>query len=493
MIASATARQPVQQAASAQQLFDESMHQAYVDTDRLFAILMVLQWVTAIVLAFTFSPQTWIGEASQLHIHIFASFFLGAAISLVPVLLAWLLPGHTVTRHCMAVAQMLWSALLIHLTGGRLETHFHVFGSLAFLAFYRDWRVLVTATIVVAGDHFIRGVWWPQSVFGVLVESPYRWIEHAGWVVFEDVILIRSCVRGVQEARAIAQRESSLQVANEHLEAQFEVRLQAENEIRRLYKDLQKAHDAAIAASQIKSNFLANMSHELRTPLNAIIGYSELLQLLAEKKKDLSFHDDLARIQNAGKHLLSLINDILDISKVEAGKMELILVDMEPTCLQQELEDTIRPLAEKNCNDLQLVFDPHCGQLRGDEIRLKQCLLNLLSNACKFTHEGRVRLTVRSTWHRGQPHVAFDVEDTGIGLSEDQIKRLFQPFTQADASTTRKYGGTGLGLALTKQLVEAMGGEITLSSQLGAGSTFTIYLPSLETESRFMEELVCEA
>jgi two-component system sensor histidine kinase/response regulator len=488
----ASIRQQSEQSAAAEQLFHESMHQAYVDTDRLFAILMVLQWLSGIVLAFTISPLTWIGEASQLHVHVFASFFLGAAISLVPVLLAWLLPGHTVTRHAMAVAQMLWSALLIHLTGGRLETHFHVFGSLAFLAFYRDWRVLVTATIVVAGDHFIRGVWWPQSVFGVMVESPYRWIEHAAWVLFEDVILMRSCFRGVQEARAIAQREASLQIANEHLEAQFQVRLKAENEVRRLYKDLQTAHDAAIAASQIKSNFLANMSHELRTPLNAIIGYSELLQLLAEKKNDLTFHEDLNRIQNAGKHLLSLINDILDISKIEAGKMDLILVDLDPVCLREEVEDTIRPLAEKNGNQLVLEFDPNCGLIRGDEIRLKQCLLNLLSNACKFTHQGRVRLTVRSTWYHSQPHIAFDVEDSGIGLSEEQLKRLFQPFTQADASTTRKYGGTGLGLALTKQLVEAMGGEITVQSRLGAGSTFTIYLPCHEAETKFMEELVCE-
>ena len=165
--------------AAAARLFAENRQQIYARTDRLFAMLMVFQWLLGIAFALWVSPLTWEGDVSSTHLHVRAAVYLGGAISLFPALLAWFRPGHTSTRHIIAVAQMLMGALLIHLTGGRLETHFHVFGSLAFLAFYRDWRVLVPATIVVALDHMLRGLFWPQSVYGVAIASQWRWIEHA--------------------------------------------------------------------------------------------------------------------------------------------------------------------------------------------------------------------------------------------------------------------------------------------------------------------------
>jgi len=465
------------EAASADAIFEASLYRTHVATDRLFAVLMVIQWVGGIVLSLLVSPRTWIGDQSQVHLHVWVAVLLGAAISAFPILLAWKFPGSTRTRHVIAVAQMLWSALLIHLTGGRIETHFHVFGSLAFLAFYRDWRVLITATVVVAADHFLRGVWWPQSVFGVLVESPFRWIEHAAWVVFEDVILVWSCGRGMREARAIAEREAKLSIANDTLELQIRERRRVEAEVRRVYDDLARAHEEALAANQIKSQFLANMSHELRTPLNAIIGYSELLQLLAARKHDLTYTADLERIQKAGQHLLMLINDILDISKIEAGKMDLELQTFDVEPLIHEIHETMQPLAEKNSNRLEVHVAPKLDFLYADFVRLKQCLLNLLSNACKFTQNGVVTFSVTQERREAGSLVVFRVRDTGIGLSDDQVARLFQPFTQADASTTRKFGGTGLGLAITKHLCEAMGGSISLQSELGQGSTFSIELP----------------
>jgi signal transduction histidine kinase len=378
----------------------------------------------------------------------------------------------------IAVAQMLWSALLIHLTGGRIETHFHVFGSLAFLAFYRDWQVVVTATIVVAIDHFVRGVWWPQSVFGVLVESPFRWIEHAVWVVFEDIILIRYCLRGQQEAWEIAEREAKLSIANDNLEKQNHERVRASNEIRSLYDNLTKAHAEALNASHVKSQFLANMSHELRTPLNAIIGYSELLQLLAAKKQDASQVADLNRINKAGKHLLTLINDVLDISKIEAGKLQIEMQDLAVPMILDEIRETIQILAAKNNNTLEFHVAPRVSPVLADAVRLKQCLLNLLSNACKFTSDGRITLSVTQETLNAGEFIMIRVADTGVGLAEEQISRLFQPFAQADASTTRKFGGTGLGLAITKKLCEAMNGSISLLSQIGVGSTFCIQLPA---------------
>jgi two-component system, sensor histidine kinase and response regulator len=463
----------------AEAIFAATEHKSRAEIDRLFAVLMLLQWVTAIAIAFIVSPRTWIGDESRVHAHIWAAVLLGGVLSGLPILFSQMMPGATLTRHVIAVAQMLWSALLIHLTGGRIETHFHVFGSLAFLAFYKDWHVLVTATIVVAADHFVRGVWWPLSVFGVVTESYYRWIEHAVWVIFEDVILIRYCLRGRRETWAIAQREADLSAANESLAEQNRERCRAEAEVRRLYDDLIVAHEQVLAASQVKSQFLANMSHELRTPLNAIIGYSDLLQVVAARKQDTTYTADLQRIQKAGKHLLTLINDILDISKIEAGKLQLEMDVFDVSMILDDINETIQPLASKNSNSYTVSVSPDLSPVHADCTRLKQCLLNLLSNACKFTQAGDVEFSITQEHVDDKEYVTFRVADTGVGLADEQAARLFQPFSQADASTTRKFGGTGLGLAITKNLCEAMGGSIDLQSELGVGSTFTVRLPAV--------------
>src|SRR6195256_1757097 len=183
----------------ANELFDSYQRDIYKSTDRLFAGLMGFQWIAGIVFALGVSPLAWSGSVSRTHIHVWAAVVVGGIISLFPALLGLLRPGRPSTRYTIAVAQMLMGALLIHLTGGRLETHFHVFGSLAFLAFYRDWRVLIPATVVVALDHFFRGLFWPQSVYGVLSVSQWRWLEHAGWVIFEEAVLYVAIKRSVAE------------------------------------------------------------------------------------------------------------------------------------------------------------------------------------------------------------------------------------------------------------------------------------------------------
>jgi diguanylate cyclase (GGDEF)-like protein len=202
----------------AAELFNEHRKAIYRHTDRMFAVLMTVQWLAGIAAALWISPKTWAGPYSQTHVHVWAAVFLGGAVSLFPVTLALLRPGEPSTRFVIATAQMLMSSLLIHLTGGRIETHFHVFGSLAFLAFYRDWRVLVPATVVVAADHFLRGVFWPESVYGVLTVSNWRWLEHAGWVLFEDTFLFIAIRRSVGEMRDIAARTAEGERLNEGLE-----------------------------------------------------------------------------------------------------------------------------------------------------------------------------------------------------------------------------------------------------------------------------------
>jgi signal transduction histidine kinase/CheY-like chemotaxis protein len=249
-------------------------------------------------------------------------------------------------------------------------------------------------------------------------------------------------------------------------------------EIRNAREEAEAARHQAEAASRTKSAFLANMSHELRTPLNAIIGYSEILREDAQDRGDKASEDDLVKIETAGKHLLGLINDILDLSKIEAGRMDLHLENVDLNRLLAEVRVLVTPLIEKNGNRLDIDVPADIGTMHVDLVKLKQSLINLLSNAAKFTKGGLVKLSVeKQIPDRGPPIFSFAVSDSGIGMNDEQLGRLFQAFTQADASTTRNYGGTGLGLTISKHFCTMLGGDISVKSTPGEGSTFTITLP----------------
>ncbi len=246
---------------------------------------------------------------------------------------------------------------------------------------------------------------------------------------------------------------------------------------------IRQAKEFAEAANRAKSEFLANMSHELRTPLNAIIGYSEMLLEDAQEMGQHGCLRDLRRIQSAGKHLLGLINHILDLSKIEAGKMELNLERFEVRLMLDEVINTVQALAERNCNRLVVECAADLGEMVADQTKTRQVLFNLLSNASKFTENGSIRLEAHGVARGEKKWVQFRVEDTGIGMSGEQLGNLFRPFTQADASTTRRYGGTGLGLAISRHYCQMMDGEITFESELGKGSTFTVCLPAVVVAS----------
>ena len=542
------------------QLAEETRNRVARRTDRLFVGLLVFQWLVAVGLAAWVTPLTWVGSTSRTHPHLWGAVLLGFAAIAPPVLLGLFRPGRAWTRHAIAVGQMISTALLIHLSGGRIETHFHVFGSLAFLAFYRDWRVILSATAVTAGDHILRGVLWPESAYGTTVGSDWRWLEHAGWVVFIDVFLIWSCVRGDRDIGAAAQREAELEAAQAGVERQILVRtaelreseerfrgalehaaigmalvapdgrwlrvnrslcetvgytseellegsfqqithpddLKADLEnVRRmlageiatyamekrylhkaghpvaaqlnvsLVRDaaalplyfvsqiqditvrkraeaaLRQAREDAEAASRAKGEFLANMSHEIRTPMNGILGLTDLVletDLTAEQR------DSLMLVASSADSLLTVINDILDFSKIEAGKLDL---DPAPFALRDVLGDTLKAFALKaHAKGLELACDIHLDvpdALVGDAGRLRQVLTNLVGNAIKFTGRGEVVLSAARIESQGGVGVRFTVRDTGIGIPKAKQASIFEAFTQADGTTTRRFGGTGLG------------------------------------------------
>ena len=557
-------------------------------TDRMFAGLLVFQWAAMGALALWATPLAWAGTTSRTHPHVWAAVGLGGLVVSLPVLLALLRPGRAHTRYVIATAQLLCTGLLIHLTGGRLETHFHVFGSLAFLAFYRDWRVLIVASGVTAADHLIRGLVWPESVYGTVAGADWRWVEHAGWVVFMDLFLAYACLTGDRDMRRAAEREAQLEAARATVEErvrqrtaelwQTEERFRSafdsaaigmamlatdgrftrvnrvlcemvgydeyellglrfaalthpddrgadadcvarmysgerptyQREKRYLHKSgavvwvqvnvslvrdadgnphhvvsqildvtdrkrgeqaLREATAAAQAASKAKSEFLANMSHEIRTPMNGIIGMTDLLletDLAPEQRESVGL------VKSSADALLTVINDILDFSKIEAGKLDL---DPLPFSLREAVGDALKALAPRaHAKGLELAGDI-AGEvpdlLTGDAHRLRQVLTNLVGNAIKFTESGEVVVRCDRVPEPGDGvRLRFAVRDTGIGIAPDKLRAVFEPFTQADGSTTRKYGGTGLGLTICQRLVEMMGGAVWAESAPGTGSTF---------------------
>ena len=249
-------------------------------------------------------------------------------------------------------------------------------------------------------------------------------------------------------------------------------------------KELQEAKVAAEAANATKSQFLATMSHELRTPLNAIIGYTEMMQEEAEDNGHDEYVPDLKKVHASAKHLLALINDVLDLSKIEAGKMDLYLETVEVRPLIDDVVAIVAPLVEKKANVLSLKLAEGLGSIHADVTKVRQSLFNLLSNASKFTERGTITLEVERAWIEAREMFRFKVSDTGIGMSKEQLGRMFQAFVQADASTTRKFGGTGLGLVISKNFCQMMGGDITVESEQGKGTTFTIVVPTIVVDNK---------
>jgi PAS domain S-box-containing protein len=554
----------------------------YRRTDRLFTVLMPLQWIGGIIAAVVVAPRTWIGAEGHVHPHVLFAVFGGAVLCSLPMALAMLRPGRLSTRMVIACTQVLFSSLLIHLTGGRIETHFHVFGSLAFLAAYRDWRVLLPATAIVAVDHLVRGVWWPETVFGIATASQWRWLEHAGWVIFEDIFLILCIRQSVTEMHDLARNTTQVEWAAEKLaESSEQVRklslvasharhgiviadrhgladwandsftemteytndeirgkdpwtlLQGArtnaDTVRQVREQLEKCEDVdtelllytksggefwssltikpvfdgsgeltnyistqlnisdrkarelelrrtkeeSESANRAKSQFLANMSHEIRTPLNGILGFSELLRRAPDSLSETDRQEYLEAIASSGRHLLTLINDILDISKIEAGHLQVEQVPCSPHQIIAEVVSVLRVPAQEKGISLDYRWESGVpATIQSDPHRLKQLLINLVGNAIKFTEQGSVLVVASLDMENGGSLLRLEIRDTGIGIGKDKLDLIFEPFAQADSSVTRKHGGTGLGLAISRRIAEALGGGVQVTSEVGRGSVF---------------------
>ncbi len=420
-------------------IYEEQLAPSARRVDQSFVQLMLCQYVVCVAAAVFFTPHI---ASSQ--IHAYAATVIGAVITGIPVALAVLRSGQIVTRHTVAACQMMMSGLLIAITGGRVETHFHIFGSLAFLAFYRDARVLLTATVVVALDHFIRGMYWPESVFGVHQPDHWRWIEYTAWVFFEDIFLMISILQSQHTLR-----DSALQRA-----------------------ELERARDAAEQASRAKDDFIATLSHELRTPLTPSL--MTLACLAHDDQVPSEIRSELQMVERNIELEARLIDDLLDLTRIAQGKIRLVSGPVDIHALISHIFETCREeFAAKDLTVETHLNATHCW-VSGDGARLQQVFWNLIKNAVKFTPEqGSIQVMTSNDGNR----IKIEFIDNGVGIPADVIPRIFHRFEQGGARVTKQFGGLGLGLSICRAIMDLHHGSIRADSRgSGWGSTFTVVL-----------------
>lgn len=445
-------------------LFGDYLNANYRRTSSVFSVLMIGQWLFGILIAVLWSPYGWAGKEQTIHPHVYTALFLGAAISSLPLVMTLTRPAAASTRLVVAIAQMLWSALLVHLTGGRIETHFHVFGSLAFLAFYRDWRVLVPATIVVATDHLLRGIFWPESVYGIANPEWWRFLEHAGWVVFEDVVLVLACVRGVAETRLVADRQAEAEALSE-TEREKSIALEHAN------IELKQSRDALSKLAEV-GQLAASVGHELRNPLAAV---RNGLAYVSKRALDPSATGEVLSADPRFRKFLDLmdhelrasariIGDLLDFARERPP-------DLRPCPLAPLVDEVISLVPPKPNVTIVNDVSESLPIPRLDKEQFRQALINLVQNAVEATHSDQPGL-VRVEAVGGNSHpLQIRVSDNGVGIPSDIASKIFQPLF------TTKTKGTGLGLAIVAGMVQRHGGTISVNSVQGKGSTFQIELP----------------
>jgi two-component system, NtrC family, sensor histidine kinase HydH len=427
-------------------LYDKHLDEVHEQTNRVFFWLLLAQWIFAILVAIVWSPFGWEGKIRSTNVHVPAAFLIGALINSLPLALIKLRPRAAYTRHVVTSAQMLWSALLIHLTGGRIETHFHVFGSLAFVAFYRDWKLFPTATLVVASDHLVRGYLWPESVYGVASTQTWRFIEHASWVAFEDVVLVLACIRATTEMRQIARSRAEI-------EAQQGALVRSEKL-------------AAIG------ELAASVGHELRNPLTAVKGAMSYLA----KRINIVRPNESVEADPKVKEFIELmdrelttcnriISELLDFAKDRPPQLS-------PCPLRSLVADSFALVPGRSGVTLVNSVPENLPVPNLDKEQFRRILVNLVQNASEAFGDmgGRVEVTATG----GASGWSIEVHDDGPGMPPDVLGRIFQPLF------TTKTRGTGLGLAIVANMVERHNGTIDVKSEIGHGTHFIVRIPGNE-------------
>lgn len=453
-----------------QKFFQDMRMDNWVRTDKLFAYLMIAQWMFAIGCAIVMSPVAYSGSIKTLHPHVWAALVLGGLLTFLPCSFIILRPGEAITRHIIAVTQMGMSALLIHLTGGRIETHFHIFGSLAFLAFYRDWKVLVTAAAVATVDHFVRGIYWPASVFGVNEVNHWQWIEHAAWVVFEISFLIPGCFKTRDQMMQIADRQAQLELVNEKVEKTVVLRTEELEDTQRQLVQSQKLE----AIGQLASG----VAHDFNNMLGGILAYASLLK--EDYPDDEKLVSGLSVIESSAERGADLTKKLLAFAR--KGNYELAMVDLEKTV--EEAVSLLQPSMDEKVR-VSIKMDQNLWPTEGDSTQIFQVIMNLAVNAKDaMPSGGHIKISATNVeadedychLHKSVTpgsYVRLSIEDNGSGIPKDIQEKVFEPFF-----TTKQPGsGTGLGLSMVYGIMKNHKGAVGLYSEPGHGTVFHLYFP----------------
>lgn len=460
--------------ARANEIFRSDLSKIELRTDRMFFWLLIGQWIGAIIIALVWSPRTWIGEYWSIHQHVLAATLLGGLFAAYPLLLILRQPGTRYTRHMIAIGQMLQSALLVHVTGGRIETHFHVFGSLALLSFYRDWPVLITGSAVVYIDHLVLGALFPLSVYGVPAATYWRSLEHAFWVIFEDIFLIMSCRKGLEELRTIAERQVkveemavALRSANETLEDKVKART---GEMEEANRGLAEYTTRVEATNKELDDFTYTVSHDLKEPLRSIDAFSKFIAEDCGERLSQEGRDYLERVRANALRMQQLIEDLLTVSRLTRNANH-----FQSVRIKELIEDRVKPRFEYIMKEksVELVLKEGLPTLMADRVRMAELFANLISNAIKYSDKPRCRIEVDCRRVNGD--YRFSVSDNGPGIDARYFDKIFLIFQRL--GKREDHEGTGVGLTIVKKIVELHKGKIWVESELGKGTTFHFTIP----------------
>ncbi len=500
------------------QIFKSQFEKIARQTDRRFGYLLLAEFVAGVAIAFTISPKAWSGEMSGVYIHVWYALVLGGTITALPVFLAFKFPGRISTRYVITSAQMCFSILLIHLTGGRIESHFHVFASLAFIAFYREWLLLVPAMLIVCVDHAVRGVFWPESIYGVSSASPWRSVEHVAWVVFEGIFLMGSCIQSAKEMRSIADSRTALE--NNNLSIEFQVRhrtTQLETRQTLLEEEIserKRLEGELLHAQKMESIGLlaAGIAHEINTPIQYVgdntrfvhasvrdlLGLMDLCNnLLASVKSESVTSGQIREIEEMIQEIdlefiRTEVQAALDQTLDGVARVANLVRAMKdfshpgndaktPTDLNRAIESTVTVCRNqwKYVATLKTEFDKNLPMVPCLAGEFNQVILNMIINAadaiadCKDKkRDGLGEIFIRTK--QDGDWVEIRVKDTGIGIPESIRGKIFDPFF-----TTKEVGkGTGQGLAICHDvIVKKHGGTIHVDAEGEAGTTFVLRMP----------------